>query len=316
MRSLIYILIVLGFTSVNAQSFYRFGQFNFAKNLYNPASIGSDASFTADLIYRDQWRGVEGSPKTAAFSTSYDIDNSMAVGLSFYNDRIGHNQVNSFSGMYAYRVIFSERNYLSLGIGLGGDHSSWNLADASTTQVNDPAFSQSYSSFKFNASFGVYYRNPKFYLGLSIPQILQNNNASNWIEPELNHYHGLIGYYFEINENMIIQPSLQMKIVRNTPIQADGIVRFLFSNFGAGIGYRTENSLIASLDYVFLDKLRVGYMFNYDVGKLSRAKGMSNEVYLGIGLPYYFNKDRGRKYLSKSGKFSSDYRRNSRRNRR
>ena len=72
---------------VFSQNTVRYSQFNFAKSLYNPAALASDAKFTADLLYRNQWAGVDGAPSTVGFNTAFEVTNEMAVGINFYTDR-------------------------------------------------------------------------------------------------------------------------------------------------------------------------------------------------------------------------------------
>ncbi len=310
----LFFLFLIGIqTSVFGQNTPRYSQFNFVKTLNNPGALATDATFQNDLIYRNQWAGIDGAPSTIGFSSSYEIIDEMAVGINFYNDRIGLTQTNSFTAMYAYRLLFEERRYLSLGIGLGFDNFSQNFADATTTVANDPSFSQSYSNFKFNAAFGMYYRSSNFYFGLSIPRLLQNAlfvDASR-LNPSLWHYQMMTGFYWEIGDNFVLNPNFQFKGTYNAPLQGDALIRGIFNHFGASVGYRTENSIIVGLDYTFAKQLRVGYAFNYDVGPLARVKGMSNEVYLGFAFPYYFNGEEfdSRKYVGRKGNTKYEYNR-------
>ena len=106
-------------------------------------------------------------------------------------------------------------------------------------------------------------------------------------------------------------------MVANAPIQGDLLIRGIAGNLGMTLGYRSENSLIAGFDYMFMHKVRIGYAINHDVGTLARTKGFSHEVYLGLGLPYYFNSDdfSTRKYVGKKGGSKYDYKRKYKRNR-
>jgi len=61
----------------------------------------------------------------------------------------------------------------------------------------------------------------------------------------------------------------------NAPITADFILRNTFSNrFSIVVGYRTEQSLIAGVDFLISKNFRLGYSFNYDVGPLAKTKGL------------------------------------------
>jgi len=313
MKGLLIIFSVLSSIFVLGQNTYRFSQFNFVKSLYNPGALASDAKFTADLIYRNQWAGVNGAPATIGFNSAYEITEDMAVGINFYNDQIGLNQTNSVSAMYAYRLLFDTRKYLSFGLGIGADNVVSNFAGAATTQANDPVFAESYSKFKLNGSFGIYYRSTNFYTGISVPQLFQNApfGSETGVHPTRWHYMGIIGYYWELSERFILNPNVQLKGTWNAPLQGDILIRGISNSIGFSIGYRSENSLIAGVDFTLLNKIRIGYAFNYDVGSLARTKGMSHEVYLGLGLPYYFNSDtfENRKYVGRKGGSKLEYRR-------
>ena len=101
-----------------AQNTYRFSQFNLAKSLFNPAALATDASYTADLIYRNQWAGIDGAPSTFGFNGAYELMEEMAIGINFYSDKIGLTQTNSFTAQYSYRIVFDTRKYLAFGISI------------------------------------------------------------------------------------------------------------------------------------------------------------------------------------------------------
>ncbi|MFN5912345.1 MAG: PorP/SprF family type IX secretion system membrane protein [Bacteroidota bacterium] len=311
---LIWIPFAFCFFGVYAQNLYRFSQFNSVRSLYNPAAMGAEASLSCDLIYRNQWAGVDGAPQTAGFTGSYDLHSGMAVGLNFYNDRAGLNQTNSFTVNYCYRVEFNDQQSLSFGLGLGADNISWNLGEATLTQTGDPAFGASHSVFRFNGAVGLFYKSERFHAGVSIPQLFQNSisGVEKGFRPPRWHYYAMTGYVAELSDNFTLNPQALVKLTLNAPVQADVILRGVFSNIvGISLGYRTEYSLIAGIDFEIIRRLRLGYAFNHDVGKLARTKGMSHEVTLGIGVPYYSGKDGigQQRYYNKKGGFRTNFRR-------
>jgi type IX secretion system PorP/SprF family membrane protein len=303
-------MFLLAYSS-KAQNVYRYSQFNFLKSMYNPAALAADAQLSADIVYRNQWVGLAGAPTTIGLNVASEISSKMAIGINFCSDKIGLNQSTSVSAMYSYRVVFADRKYLSLGMGLGADNIISDLAAASTTLPNDQAFSQSYNSWKLNASLGVYFRTPKAYFGLSVPQLFQQTpigTESGFTIPRW-HYMLIGGCYFEIGNNAYFNPNIQLKYTKNTPIQGDLLLRGVFGSVGVSLGYRTENALIAGADFMIAGKFRVGYSFNYGVGSLTRVKEASHEVHLGFGLPYYFSSDsyNGQKFIGKKGRFKRNY---------
>lgn len=310
MKKLLTLLaLVLVVFSSNAQNLYRFNNYNFLKNFYNPAALGSDASITADLFYTGQWYGIDGAPLTFGFNASYDVTDDMAVGLTFNSDKVGLYQNNSFSAQYAYRIMFDDRKYLAFGLGLGADQVTWNLQDATTTQTNDPVFAGGTSKFIFQGSFGAFYRTPNFYAGVSIPQLFNTNFSYSEKGFRLDRWgiYSLVGYYFELGGNFVLNPSAQIKLMKSAPAQFDVQVRGIISPVGVSVGYRSDNTVLAGLDGIIFNRIRIGYMGGYNVGKLRTVKGFSHEVTLGMGLPYYFNK-KDTRIINKKGGFSRNYR--------
>jgi type IX secretion system PorP/SprF family membrane protein len=312
-KTSLYIFVLFASLVTFGQNTNRFSQFNFVKSLYNPGALATDASFTADLIYRNQWAGVDGAPSTFGFNSAYELTDEMAVGINFYNDQIGLTKTTSFSASYAYRVIFDKRKYLAFGLGLGTDNVNLGLASATTTEANDPAFSQSLSRFNFNGSFGIYYRTPTFYAGVSIPQLFQNSlvGTETDFRPDRWHYIAVSGYFWEVSDRLVLNPSIQLKATKYAPLQGDIIVRAITRIVGFSAGYRSEKTVIAGIDFTLADRIRIGYAFNADLGPLAKTKGFSHEVYLGIGLPYYFNSETfgSNKYVGRKGSSKVNYRR-------
>jgi type IX secretion system PorP/SprF family membrane protein len=318
MRSVIVFIAVCLFVGVSfSQNQPRYAQLNFAQGIYNPAALSIDAKYQVDLMFRNQWFQFEGAPTTFAANAQYELATDMAVGLNFYHDRIGVTQNNAVSGQYAYRLLFEQSNALIFGVGLGIESKTSDFASTTTTISGDPAFAQSVSKIFFNSSVGAYYYSPKFYIGASIPQMFQTNfGEDDGFNMSAFHYYFSTGWYFHSGRNYTFNPNIQVKAVRGTPIQGDLVLRNTFyGRWSIVVGYRTEHSIIAGLDFLITPFMRAGYSFNHDVGQLARVKGMSNEIHLGFGMPY--RSDRGdfgnRKYINKKGGFQRQYKRRHRR---
>ncbi len=309
---LTFIICVLYVSTSFGQNTPRYSQFNFAQGVNNPAALAIDSKVMVDMIFRHQWFGLEGAPTTGAINAQYELYHDMAVGLNVSYDLIGVNHATIVSGQYAYRAYFDNDNALIFGVSLGMDQRVNDLPSAQLTDLDDPAFATLYSKVHFNAGFGLYYHSPKFYVGASIPQLFQSfekSNASGFQLPSW-HYFITTGFYIDAGENYRLNPNIQIKTALNTPIQADLILRNTFMNtFSLNVGYRSENSLIAGADLLVGGRYRMGYAINYDLGKLSRAKGLSHELYVGIGLPYHNSREdfSQRKYLNRKASHKRDF---------
>ncbi len=313
MKQILLIVVLVIAHGAFAQNFQRYSQINFTQSFLNPAALSIDAKYQADLIFRDQWYKFDGAPRTFAASLQYELAADMAIGLNFYNDQIGAYSDNGVNAQYAYRLLFDNSNALILGVGAGIEIKAADLAATQTTQANDPAFAQGYSKVFFNGTAGVYYYSPMFYIGASIPQFFQTNfSDDDGLKPRSFHYYFSTGWYLNAGENYTFNPNIQVKLLRGAPVQGDLLLRNTFyGRWSLVAGYRTENSIIAGIDFLVTPFLRVGYSFNHDVGELARIKGMSNEFHLGLGFPYRNDRrDFGEpRYINSKGGFRRDYKR-------
>lgn len=311
------LLITLSFLSVFSygQSTIRFSQLNFSQAVYNPAAIAIDGEIMVDMIARNQWFGFEGAPTTLALAAQYEIVEDMAVGLNVFHDRIGVAQTTSIQGQYSYRLFTNYTDALIFGIGAGVDNYILDYQSSTVIEDLDPMFMNYYSRLMFNASLGLYYYTPTWYAGFSTPNIFSPQfdltSGVGKIKP-FPHYYLNAGVYIDAGANYTLNPHLQVKVTRGAPVAGDLIIRNTFQGrWSFVVGYRTENSIIAGLDFLITPYCRAGYSFNYDVGKLARTKGMSNEIYLGIAFPYRNDRnDFGeRRYVNNKGGWKREYRR-------
>ena len=316
MKIISFLVSIIICFSISAQNTIRFSQLNFGQGINNPSALAIDGKLMVDLIGRNQWYGFKGAPTTIALNGQYELNQNMAVGLNVFHDRIGASVNNSFAGQFAYRLNVDSYRFFALGVGLGIDNSVLDLGAAQTTDSNDPAFSfGSFSRTFLNGSFGIYYNSPKFYIGASIPKLFQTTRTfeSNDLTPKKWNYFLSSGFYFDVGDNYTFNPHIQIKGALNTPLTADLILRNTLGLWSFTVGYRTENSIIAGVDFLLSQNFRVGYSFNYSIDRLANAKASSNELYLGFAFPY--RSDRydfeRRRYIGRKGKPKSDWKRNS-----
>ena len=97
----------------------QFTQYMNNEQFINPAYAGTREHLAATMLYRYQWIGIEGSPRTATFGVhSPFMYNKIGLGLCIMNDRIGvTNQTGVFAN-YAYHLPTSDKGTLSFGLQL------------------------------------------------------------------------------------------------------------------------------------------------------------------------------------------------------
>lgn len=316
MRHLLIIIALLPIL-VFGQNEMRYSHTQFSQSLNNPAALCADAPIQADLYGRNQWLGIDGAPYSFAFNAQYEFNSDMAVGLVAHHDRIGVQETTVIQAQYAYRVPIKRRYVLSFGASVGIDQKAQGLSDLYVRDPNDPSFANFQNRLIFNAGVGIYYRAPRFYSGIGVPRLFQNNyfGDENGFQPPRWHYFSTTGWYLG-NERYTFNPIIQLKAAWSAPLNADLILRNVFNQqFAFSVGYRSEHAITAGFDITINNVCRIGYIANYNLFKYSQWGGLSNELYIGVGLPYNYdpNSFYNRKYVNQGGGFKSNYRRKSRR---
>ena len=75
----------------------------------NPGYTGSRGQLAIISLYRNQWVGVEGAPKTITFGIDSPLGRYDGIGLSIVQDDIGPSSETYIDGNYAHQLIINRR---------------------------------------------------------------------------------------------------------------------------------------------------------------------------------------------------------------
>lgn len=299
----IYILsLLIGLTvAARGQQDAMYSEYVFNPSLINPAVVGSHDVLNASLLYRSQWVGVPGSPKTGVFSIESPVKKeNVGVGVNLEFDRLGVTSHTGITGIYSYRLRFPQSS-LSFGLqaGLGfssSDFMSVNYID--NNNLSDPAFLSNFNDVIPSVGFGMYYSAERFSAGLSVPQIgsyvLQNLLYHQNEDAHLdlaNHYFVSAGYMFDLAPGIKVKPSTLIKYVKGAPVEFDvnGIFYF-YDMLAAGISYRSLSSVNFMAQVKASDQLYIGYAFESATTELKNYRSGSHEIM----LQFFFDFSRSR----------------------
>jgi type IX secretion system PorP/SprF family membrane protein len=295
MRKLVIIfgILLTGFVS-NAQQDAQYTQYMYNTINVNPGYAGSRGVMSVFGLYRTQWVGLDGAPDTGAFSINTPIANSnLGFGLSVVDDRIGPITEDAISADVSYTVPMSDTYKLSFGV--KGTANLFNLnrdklhPESDQTGQTDNLLN-GYNSFSPNVGAGVYLHSNKFYLGLSVPNMLQtkrfskdNKDISIFVE-RMNGY--LIGgYVFDIGSNLKFKPAFLAKAVQGAPLQLDLTGNFLINEkFILGAAWRWDAAVSLLAGFQINKSLLIGYGYDRETTKLSSFNKGSHEIFLRYEL--------------------------------
>ncbi len=293
------ILIIVLFTSLSgfAQQDALYSQYMFNKLTINAGYAGSREAFSADLVYRYQWVGIQGAPKTVSLSMHSPMRNEhLALGGYIYSDQIGPTVDQGALLTYAYRIILP-KGKLSFGIQAGIKYNSidWNMI-----KLEDPDFvfqGEPKNKLIPDANVGIYYYTNRMFAGISSKQLLQNEfgmvtvGGQKTYSKLLRHFYGMAGVAVPVSDMVIFRPSVLVKYVPNAPWQMDLNASFLFNDlFWLGMTYRTDGDLVFLTEIKINRKYRIGYSYDVNVKDRIHYNSGSHEIRLGIDLDLLKNR--------------------------
>jgi len=247
-------LVLASATTLRAQQDHHYTQFMYNKLLINPAYAGAREVPSLTAIYRNQWIGFKGAPKSILASLNSPLfSKRQGVGLTLSNQTIGLQRDFFASLAYSYDVIASKK--FSLRVGLNGSLRAlgFDFADAKPQPGQGPFSDPSIGTERINDFFGnvgagVYatYKaaeNQGVYVGFSVPRIYTNvigyNPTGNTPAKEVRHFYGMAGAIIPLSDDIELMPAFLLKYVEDVPFDADINLNLnVRQKFTAGISYR------------------------------------------------------------------------------
>lgn len=286
--------ILLGFTillslDIAAQQDPQFTHYMYNTMTVNPGYAGQRDVLSVTGLYRTQWVGIDGAPKTLTFGVHTPLRNErIGLGLNVVSDQLGPSKETSVDGNFSYTIPLDLYGDLELSFGLkAGLHSldtNWDhvvLRPGRETPQNLTLLSPTLGG-------GFYVHSQKWYIGLSVPNILNTDHYDDIqqsIAKERLHYFLIGGYVFDINENTKLKPAFLVKGVSGAPLIADLSMSALFNNkFTLGLAYRWDDSVSGMLGFQLSEGLLIGYSYDFTTTALNSYNSGTHEIMLRFEL--------------------------------
>jgi type IX secretion system PorP/SprF family membrane protein len=290
----LYIIAILASTlfKVQAQQDPHYTQYMYNMSVMNPAYAGSKENIATGLLYRKQWINIEGAPTTGTFFVHSPVGKNVGLGLSAINDKIGPvNETNVYAD-FSYTLNLGGEHKLAFGLKGGATFHKVGLfsdiGDGYVPDPNDPAFAEDTNNTFFNIGTGAFYYTDKYYLALSVPNMLKSNYLDyngRQFGTDVMHYFFTGGYVFDLNSNVKFKPFFMLKTAFNVKPSLDLSANFLFhEKLELGATYRLQDSFGAMVNFAITPDLRIGYAYDHIVSDLKAATPSSHEVILLYNL--------------------------------
>lgn len=299
-KILIVLSLALLVNSGYAQQEAQFTQYMYNTIVVNPAYAGNKEGMSVFLLSRSQWVGLDGAPITSNLSIHSPINNSLGIGVSIYNDKIGPADESSIAVDFSYTIAISENYDLSFGLKASGNLLNIDFDQLNKYDENDYSFDTNIvNKFSPNIGVGLYLHSDKTYVGISAPHLMEtthfdeyaNIGANSHVANERIHYYFIAGHVFDLSPELKFKPAILTKVAEGVPLQFDISGNFLFNeNFTVGLAYRVNAAFSAMIGLQASDSWFVGYSYDLDTTRLANYNSGTHEIFLRYDLFNRFGK--------------------------
>ena len=283
----IYLILLVLFVATHSfsQQLPQFTQYMYNTISINPAYAGSRDGFSIVALNRNQWAGLDGGPNTQTLSVHSPLRNDkIGLGLSVINDNAGYENYTYIYSDFAYRVDLSADVSLRMGVKAGMSY--YNLDEELFTDpqiLDDPFFNDRLNKWTPNFGVGFHLSAQDWYVGLSAPKLINNNNNefNEFLALEQVHYYLTAGYVFDLSRNVKLRPSTLFKATKGAPLSVDLSATAIFNEkFYLGANYRIDDAIGAFLDVEIFNGFRAGYAYEYSISDIQPYTSGSHEILL------------------------------------
>ena len=266
----------------------------YTQYIYNTMSVNSAYTGQRDVLsylglYRTQWVGIDGAPKTLTFGIHSPLKNeNLGMGISIVSDQLGPIREDYINLNFSYTIRLNRSTELSFGLKGGLHNLSSDFSRGNSFQNNDVAFKENISLFSPTIGAGLYLHSTRGYLGLSAPNFLITEHYNDYKESlasERLHLFLIGGYVFNIDNDIKLKPAFLIKAVSGSPLIADLSINAMFNNrFVFGLAYRWDDSLSGLTGLQVNKTLFIGYAYDYNTSIGNKYTGGTHEVMLRFEL--------------------------------
>ena len=278
MKKLFFIIVVFYSVIYHGQQTLQYS--NYLENSFylNPA-VANLGKKSLNIIYRNQWAGFEGAPKTTflSFQSSFlhkkDVKSSSFsnVGGFLQNENIGAFRSFKINISYSYSFLLSSNWRLSFGSFIGIQQLGLDVTGVTLFDSNDPVVDVSNFSLFPDFSMGFALTNNNNFLGISTKQVFQNN----WkriINSDLSQNESSIVFIaakkialtnigFTPNIMLDFTGQFKPKVIAGLKIDFKEII-------SAGIAVRNENTVLGQFKIMFTKNLQFTYAHDFSFSNI------------------------------------------------
>ncbi len=264
--------------AANGQQDAQYTQYMYNTVSVNPGYAGSRGHLSIAALYRAQWVGLDGAPKTQTLNLHSPVGyRGVGLGISIVNDQIGPTSETYFDADFSYTIQLAAEARLSFGL-----KGSMHLLDIRFSELNqDPSFPDAQlqadiqNRLSPNVGAGIYYHTEHFYAGLSVPRFLETSHfqeSSLSTAKEQMNFYFITGYVWDFHPMWKFKPTILTKATLGAPLQMDVSANFMYNEaFIFGAAYRWDAAFSGMIGFNISRSFLVGLAYDREITELGSS---------------------------------------------
>ncbi|TQO38129.1 type IX secretion system PorP/SprF family membrane protein [Arenibacter algicola] len=288
---LFFCLLIFSAGMLFAQKEPQYTQYMYNIGSFNPAYVGTVETPDITGLYRVQWSGIPGAPRTMRFGVNLPLANEKnGLGFNVVSDQLGPTTQTYIDVAYSFQVKISDDTKLSFGVDAGGSLLDVDYTKGDFENPNEPLINNADTFNKFYPTMGagMFMYQENWYVGLSVPNFLTSgiyaDEVANIVEDKMQ-FNFIGGYVFDFSEGLKFKPAFLMNYLKGLPLNLNLSTNFLISDVVTlGASYRLDNALSGLAGLQISNSLFLGYSYDYNTNGLGEYSQGSHEVILKFYL--------------------------------
>ena len=248
---------------------------------FNPAYAGTRGTLNINTVHRSQWIGWDGAPSTQYLSIHAPVARQrVGLGTNLTFDKTGARNSIDWMNHASFQMQLNPNNLrLSLGVSNSNDPNF-------TTPFNKTQANFGAGAYLYKVASDIHIRQASYYVGFSIPHLMERSLDNNSVEAVLQrHYFLTGGYVFPVNAVTDIRTSALLKFTKNSPATMDINVSALFyKQFWVGGMYRIGEGIGFNTSYQIKDYMMIGYAFDLPLNGMKLNQWGNHEVVISFDI--------------------------------
>lgn len=281
--------LLLGALITQAQIETMYSMYRLNPVIASPAFAGEvaeQAEITA--MNRQQWVGIQGAPRTMAFTGNFKWKPKMGISFLAMSDIAGPMKISTVAGDFAYQVKLNDHWKVAGGVRLGTSTLSLDYDGIQVVDQTDPVFQGDRSTgLRFNTGWGIRIAHTNgLFFSISQPRVLSYDfgDVSGGYKDVTYHYVNA-GTTVKVSDFFTVIPSFMARVANDVPVSWDVNVNSRIGNsFEAGVAYRHKDSYGVRLGIQASPKIYLGYLYEMPISALSKVTMQSHEIAIRLTI--------------------------------